>query len=963
MPEERSRRQALEKIDPWRLRVEGLDRELSLHELGRALFHLAQRRGFRSNRKTDGGADDESGKIKSAAASVRDAMGEAGARTLGEFLARPRLRDPAKQHDHPVRARLVGSGAKAAYEFYPTREMILNEFDRIWASQKYLHGGTLDDAARDELRDILAYQRNLKPQSVGKCALEPDKQRAPRALPTVQRFRIYQEINHLRYRLPGQAEAELTLEQRDLLVQRALGAGQLKFDTIRTALKLPADTHINFESQQRKHLDGDKTGAVMASKKYWGKTWRDLDLDIQTEVIERLLSEEDEERLVSWLAGHHQLTDDTARAVSNAILPDGHGALCRRATEKILAALKDGIVTYDQAVLLAGYASHSQLDFDGEVFDRKLPYYGEVLERHVAFGSGEPADPVEVRLGKIANPTVHVALNQIRHVVNGLIKRFGPPAEIVVEVARDLPLSAQGRRDLEREQKTNREANDLRRAELARLNQRDSYDNRLRLRLWEELNPDDPLGRRCPYTGTQISLQRLFDAEVEVEHILPLSRTLDDSPGNKTLSMLGANRIKGQQTPYEAFSDSPENYVWEDIAARGATLPGNKAWRFGPDAMHRFDNEERDFLARQLTDTRYIARLARTYLLHTGADVWVTPGRLTSDLRWAWGLNSLLAGHNEEEAAAAAKNRDDHRHHVIDAIVIALTDRSLLGRVARAAGQAEERLDNRYLADLAAPWPDFRAHVRDVLENLVVSHKKDHGVQGALHNDTAYGVVEAGEKGGPSLVVHRVPLESLTSAKKVQAIRDDYTREYLLMETDGLSGKDFTTALLAAGKSMQPPLRKVRICETISVNPITDAEGTVYKAYKRDSNYCYDIFSNEKGRWDGVIISSFDANQPGFRPNAKTGRNGQALIMRLRINDMLAIEEDSKRRIMRVVKLSKGKITLAEHFEGGSLKNRDAEDGDPFNYRTLAPSGLRLIRARTVHVDPSGRLFDPGPPS
>ena len=129
------------------------------------------------------------------------------------------------------------------------------------------------------------------------------------------------------------------------------------------------------------------------------------------------------------------------------------------------------------------------------------------------------------------------------------------------------------------------------------MGQSDSYENRVRLRLWEELNPDDPLDRRCPYTGEQIGLNSVFSAEVEIEHILPFSRTLDDGIGNKTLSMRHANRFKGQQTPFEAFSLSPKGYDWAEISTRAVNLPKNKSWRFNPDAMDRYNDSERNFLA------------------------------------------------------------------------------------------------------------------------------------------------------------------------------------------------------------------------------------------------------------------------------------------------------------------------------------------------------------------------------
>ena len=126
----------------------------------------------------------------------------------------------------------------------------------------------------------------------------------------------------------------------------------------------------------------------------------------------------------------------------------------------------------------------------------------------------------------------------------------------------------------------------------------------------------------------------------------------------------------------------------------------------GQTQCERFDTEERDFLSRQLNETRYIARLARTYLSTTGAEVWVTPGRLTADLRHRWGLNSVLGDHNREEAFERDKNRNDHRHHALDAVVVAMTDRALLQKVAAAAGSAEaENLSElKLLQGLGFPW-------------------------------------------------------------------------------------------------------------------------------------------------------------------------------------------------------------------------------------------------------------------
>lgn len=957
MPKDPAERKQLEKTDPWNLRVHGLDEKLSLYELGRALFHLQQRRGFKSNRKTDKGADDETGKIKSAAKKVKTAMADAGARTLGEYLAKARVDDPKTAHEHSVRARLMGSGAKAFYDFYPTRDRIAEEFDKLWKAQKKFHGAALSDTARDALRNILLFQRDLKPQLVGKCTLDPSEGRAPHALPSVQRVRIYQELNHLRVRLPGEAERDLTLEERDALAAKALSTNKLTFDTARKLLKLPGDARFNLESDRRKHLDGDKTAAIL--KNLWGPEWRKIPAKMQEKIVERLLEEENEKILVDWLMAEHGFSSEAAGKIANAPLPAGHGRLGRTATRRVLAELERGVITYDAAVVAAGYASHSDLDFDdGEVF-AKLPYYGEALERHVAFGTGDPDDLLEKRIGKIANPTVHVALNQLRRVVNALLKRYGPPAEIVVELARDLPLSAKGKRELDTLQSDNKKANDKRREELKKFKLSDTYENRLRLRLWEELNPSDPMDRRCPYTGEQIGIERLFTDEVEIDHILPFSRTLDDGIGNKTLSMRIANRFKGQKTPYEAFSSSPEGFDSAKITARANNLPSNKSWRFGPDAMERYDNEERDFLSRQLNETRYLARLAKTYLRRTGADVWVTPGRLTADLRWTWGLNSVLAGHNLEEAADPAKNRNDHRHHAIDAIVIALTDRGLLQRVATEAGRAEKNFDRRLLAGLKEPWPNFREAVQTSINRITISHKPDHGIRGALHEETAYGIIKDPLTGETRLAT-RKPVASLTVAE-VKRIGDLAIRKALIERTQGLEKKEFQAELERFAK--ETGTRRVRVHKVeADYEIIRHGKNGEYKAVIPGKNYCVDIVETPDGKWHGYGVTRFDANRKDWTPPWKHDHPDAHPIMRVRKKDLLRLEKDGREQVMQVVSTWKNLLMLAGHKEGGDLQKRHKDPENSFRWDFANFSKLKDRRARLVHVDPAGRVFDPGPP-
>lgn len=949
LPQDTNERRALVILDPYEVRAKGLDAPLPLPHIGRALFHLNQRRGFKSNRKVDKAADKEAGKIKGALRQTREVMEATGARTAGEWLW---TRHKEKK---PVRARLNGQGAKASYELYVGRDQIAEEFDRLWEAQRRFHGALLGDAARDELRDILLHQRELKPVIPGKCTFEPGDRRAPLALPSTQRFRIYQELNHLRIVGERYEDIPLTLAQRDRLATDLLRGRKRTFEQMARALHLPSGTRFNLESDKRAELKGDATAAALGKDDAFGERWHHLSLVEQDTIVERLLEEPSETAMVVELMEKWGLPEANADRAANTGLPEGYGRLGRTALGKILPELVRDVVTYDTAVTAAGYASHS--DLGGRLNLDELPYYGKVLERHVAFERENPRNEVE-EYGRLANPTVHIALNQTHGLVNAIIRRYGKPEQIVVEVTRDLKKGLEARKRIEAQQKERQKDNERYRQVLAERGLPDNAENLKRLRLWEELNRGDPLNRCCIYTGDQISITRLFNDEVEIEHLLPFARTLDDSFSNQTLSLRRANRFKGNRTPFEAFGASAGGYDWETIRQRAGHLPENKQWRFAENAMERF-LEGQDFLARQLNDTAYLSRVAKKYLEclfpEDGRNhVWVTPGRLTSLLRGKWGLNRILSDANR-------KDRTDHRHHAVDAAVIAVTDRSLLKQVADAAQRATEAKLDRLIGEMPLPWGGYRREVKEAVERILVSYKPDHGVEGGLHNDTAYGIVAHNPK-GPSQVVHRVPITALGKPDSIELIRDTEIREELLGRLGQLQGKGFQAAL--ARWSEETGVRRVRILESLDVIPIQDRHGHAYKAYKGDSNYAIEIWRDDKGRWRGDVITTFEANQmarKGQFPLPKNAAlNGKPLVMRLCKDDAILIEDKGQRKIMRVAKFSQsGQIALAEHHEGGNLKERDADKADDFKYLLKNPGGLPSLKARRATVDFLGILRDP----
>lgn len=987
MPADIGERKALEGLDPYELRAKALDDPLPLHHVGRALFHLNQRRGFLSNRKAER-KDDDKGAIKQAASRLKQSMADEKARTFGEFLWwRHRRRDP-------VRARNRSAGAKAEYDFYPTRELLLDEFHQIWTAQAP-HHPEMTPEAREEIAHIVFFQRPLRQPPVGKCALDaasepfakdPEGYRCPWAHPLAQRFRILQEARNLEIRETGKSGRKLTKEEGDTVVLALLQNKEVSFEKLRRLLRLPDDTRFNLESERRAALDGDQTAARLADRKRFGKTWRGLALDRQIAVVDRLLEAEDEKGLVEWLVAELGLDRTAAERVADTPLPDGHCRLGLRAIKALLPHMEAGL-GYHEAAAKAGF-DHAKLP-DGVLSPTGLlPYYGEWLPDAVV-GTGDSRDRNEDRYGRFPNPTVHIGLGQLRRVINDLVREYGPPAEIAVEFTRALKYSPRERADIRREQRRNQEKNDQRRQELSRLGFPDNPRNLLKMRLWEELNLRDPLDRKCPYTGEQISVDMLLSEEVDIDHLLPFSLSLDDSATNKTVCMRYANRHKHKRSPFEAFGSSPtidgRMYLWDEIAARAAQLPGNKRWRFDADAQEKFATRG-GFIGRQLNETGWLARVARQYLgaITDPNQVWVVPGRLTGMIRGKWGLNALLPDHNyagvQERAGdfvaatddmefSGVKNRADHRHHAIDALVAALTDRSLLWRMANAYDEDRERI----VVD--PPWESLRSDLKAVLDRMFVSHKPDHGRRGKLHEDTAYGLVKEPEKEGANLV-YRKPIESLNE-NEIERIRDRRLRD-MVRDAVRVSKAEGVALAEALGKfrdTVRDPhikhgLRRVRLLKPERPEylvPIRDRRnGAVYKAYSAGENFCVEVFAMEDGKWGGEAVRRYDANQEAHVPPWRNDRPGARLVMRLHKGDLLRLEHEGQPKIMVVHRLdaAAGRFKLAAHNETGNLDRRHATDNeiDPFRWLMASYATLKRMGAEPVRVDELGRVWRIQPP-
>ena len=993
MPADPVEAKALQQLDPYALRAAGLDTALPLKHLGRALFHLNQRRGFKSNRKIDK-ADNESGKIKDATARLDQAMMSKGARTYGEFLHMRRASAPDPRATPSVRTRLTvarrdnAEKQEAGYDFYPDRRHLQEEFDKLWAAQTAHHPDILTDNLRDEIALIIFHQRPLKTPEVGLC-LFTDERRIPSAHPLNQRRILYETVNALRVAARGEPARGLTREERDRIIHaldnknhtKSLSGMTLKLKVLGKVIGLKPRQSFTLENANRDAIACDPVRASLSHPNRLGTHWSQLDWSSQRDIVQRIRavqSDDEYDALAAWFMETHGLEREHAEATASAPLPEGYGRLGEMASRCILKALKADVIPYSSAVAACGW--HHSDGRTGEVLEA-LPYYGAILERHVIPGSYDKADDEVTRYGRITNPTVHIGLNQLRRLINKILTVHGKPNEIVVELARDLKLSEEQKKEVQRDIKANTEAAIARGKKLEDMSVPNNGANRVVLRLWESLN-DDVMKRRCPYSGKPISAGMLFDGSCDVDHILPYSRTLDDGFANRTLCLKEFNRQKTNKTPWEAWGNTP---AWAAIETNLKNLPNNRAWRFAPDAMKRFEDEQ-DFSSRALKDTQYFSRIARTCLdaLYDGGDgkshVWVVPGRLTEMLRRHWGLNSLLP---DRDGAVKAKNRSDHRHHAVDAAVVAATDRSLIKRISEMAQRDEVNGAEMVARSVPPPWKDFREHIRAQLDQIIVSHRADHGridqnarrkgrdsSAGQLHNDTAYGLVDYGT------VVSRKPLDSLKAndiaiTMSGANIRDLCLQRHLARVTHGLEGKALEAALVGFSETARLPdgtdnpyrgLRRVRLTEKLGQEArieLCDGEGRIYKAYKGDSNHCYEIWRMPDGRVQAQVITTFEAHQTDAvrKPHPAAKR-----VLRVHKRDMVAVERDGKTMLGYVQKMrASGSLYIAPHVESNA-DARDRDTSDPFRLIQMSAGPLIRANARRVHVDEMGRLRDPGPP-
>ena len=703
--------------NPYKLKVEALKRKLSNEELVIILNHYAKHRGYKSNREED--TDSESGKIKNAIKENENIMKTNHYETVSEmFIKDGKFKDKIRNTTDD-------------YKMSVTREMYLDEIVKVLNSQ--INFGLITEEFKEKYLDIWQSQRHyskgpgyyfykedgvlkkkispygdeksLISKMVGTCKFD-NLPRAPKGAPSAEIFVFLERLLNLRYKTLSDYKRLDSKEIREILAL-AQTKDKVTYKDIAKILNL---SNIVFRDNTLSRKDYAKC-IEEYKKKY---SINEFDFNKLTEedkiLYNEILNKKKMDNIfgelktysifrknftkwnpLEWekIKNNFKLLDEIATILTDCKLNED----IKREIEK--SADIDN--SYCEIIIdLPNLKDHLMLSLDliykliplmldGNRYDEAMGLLGlnhsDTNRNNVKYDLLPPIDSED----GITNQRVLRSLTQTRKVVNAIIKKYGLPKEIKIETARELAKSREERNKIEKEQRERFERNLDDKKYLVSIlpDTFPSIDHvsgtdLLKYRLWQEQ------GEICPYSFERIKIEELFDNNlVQIDHILPYSRTFDDSYFNKTLVLTKSNQEKRERTPYEWFGNTEKWGKFKNYIGSLNINDKKKDNYLLTKLTEEMANEMRN---QNLNDTKYISKYLVNFMkAYLNVDkISSYSGSITGKLRARWGLNGLT--HSLESSnyyiqknsfEDVKKNRENHLHHAMDALVIASITKSL----------------------------------------------------------------------------------------------------------------------------------------------------------------------------------------------------------------------------------------------------------------------------------------------
>ncbi|MDR3314257.1 MAG: type II CRISPR RNA-guided endonuclease Cas9 [Oscillospiraceae bacterium] len=680
--------------DVYALRVQALDAPVTREYFARIMIHLAQRRGFQSNRKAEDGKED-GGAMTGAIDQNQRRMEAHGYRTVGEMLYCDELFAETKRNK------------TVNYQNTVTRTMVQQEAELLFARQRALGNAWASEALQAAYLDILLGQRsfdegpgvgspyagNQIERMRGYCTFLEHEPRAAKATFAFERFQLISDVNKL-HLVNGGKSIALTQEQRVQLIQLAFQTADLSYAKIRKALGIAPENRFNLVNYKSKDSDAEDE---KKKKPNWLRAYRGIG-----KVLGRCCSPAEQDAIGTIFTLYKNKDAIQAQLLSYDFSPieaehlaehlgnfSGFGHLSIKALQRILPHLEEGL-KYDKACEAAGF----RFKADGGEKARLISL----------------SDLAKEAENTITSPVGLRALSQCAKVLNAIIRATGEsPTYVKIELARELAKDFDERKKMTKSNEENQARNERIMEDIRKTDriQTPTGQDLVKLKLYQEQ------GELCFYSGQKLDRQRLFEpGYVDVDHIIPYSLCFDDSYNNKVLVRTEENRQKGNRLPLQYLTGQARDAF--QVNVRNSHLSERKKRNLLKEAFTEQDEDE--WKERNLQDTKTISRFFYNYLLDhlelapSMADhkkqVYAVSGAVTSHMRKRWGLSKI--------------REDGDLHHALDAAVIACVTDGMIHKI-RSFSETKETVYMRdgehgyavasktgeVKAKFPQPWPGF----------------------------------------------------------------------------------------------------------------------------------------------------------------------------------------------------------------------------------------------------------------
>ncbi len=724
----------LSHINPYEIRVKGVKEKLSKKELFIALKNIARHRGS-DNIKIIEDEKSEEGKEQKG---TKDILKKNSKLLEGKFVCElqlDRFNDKTKTVrgiDNKFETSDYIKELKQILSFYNLTEQQEEKICEIVENRRAYYDGPGSETSPTPYGQWF-YDENGKLVHVGmiekmrgKCSIYPDEYRAPKMSYTAHLFNLLNELNNLRYgdnqKITSKQKKKIleeNIHKKDSItpIQLAkfigLSVEEIKGFPIKKDEK-PFLSAFDGVKKIRKALEGSKNlNEILENKGLLDKIAQILtdhkSLEKRVELFKKDNLKEDDINKIAEIGGF-----------------SGYHSLSLKAMREMLDDLQNTSDNQMQIIWKSGMGKDSAEKLEGL--------------KNIPFSEDKVFSPVAIR-----------AEREAIKVINAVRKKYGEMDSIVIEMPRDKNSKDEQKRIRESQKKYSQE---IKKTEEILSKEGESVRSipgktKLKIRLYNEQNC------KCAYSGESIDLSELINDETayEIDHIIPLSISFDDSLANKVLCKSSENQKKGQQTPWAYFKSGRAGRSYEDFKKQVLATKFKRKKReylLLEEDVSKYENQKK-FINRNLVDTRYASRallnMVQNYMRANNIDtkVHTIRGSVTSGFR---------------KRAGIKKDRDeDYSHHAIDALIVAgikkmkFMDNALLRSVVSESQSDGEKvlidtttgeiLTQKDINYFDESYIRFIKNLDDDIKNKIkYSHKVDKKPNRKISNETIYGIRE-----------------------------------------------------------------------------------------------------------------------------------------------------------------------------------------------------------------------------